>query len=154
METMRKAGKISNIRLLYHSLSEQIIADNLASLKFLCGDYLTPVRLEKIDNAKQLLSAIGEVVESESEQLELLKELFEKIGRRDLKSKVKEFQQSRKGRLLYSLKNMINYQLVSTSLRSWRYCVGARLKFRRRSRVPKKGSRDEAVEIPPARKPQ
>ena len=40
------------------------------------------------------------------------------------------------------------------SLRSWRYCVGARLKFWRRSRVPKKGSRDEAVEIPPARKPQ
>ena len=29
------------------------------------------------------------------------------------------------------------------SLRSWRYCVGARLKFWRRSRVPKKGSRDE-----------
>ena len=40
------------------------------------------------------------------------------------------------------------------SLRSWRYCVGARLKFWRRSRVPKKGSRDEAVEIPPARKPR
>ena len=32
------------------------------------------------------------------------------------------------------------------SLRSWRYCVGARLKFWRRSRVPKKGSKDEAVE--------
>ena len=31
--------------------------------------------------------------------------------------------------------------------------MGARLKFWRRSRVPKKGSRDEAVEIPPARKP-
>ena len=29
------------------------------------------------------------------------------------------------------------------SLRSWRYCVGARFKFWRRSRVPKKGSRDE-----------
>ena len=40
------------------------------------------------------------------------------------------------------------------SLRSWWYCVGARLKFWRRSRVPKKGSRDEAVEIPPARKPR
>ena len=33
------------------------------------------------------------------------------------------------------------------SLRSWRYCVGSRLKFWRRSRVPEKGSRDEAVEI-------
>ena len=33
------------------------------------------------------------------------------------------------------------------SLRSWRYCVGARLKFWRRSRVPKKGNRDEAVGI-------
>ena len=104
------ARKISHIRLLYHSLSEEIIADNLASLKFILrGDYLTPVRLEKIDNAKQLLSAIGEVVENESKQLELLKELFEEIGRRDLKSKVEEFQQSRKGRLLYSLKNTINY---------------------------------------------
>ena len=30
------------------------------------------------------------------------------------------------------------------SLRSWRYCVGARLKFWRRSRVPKKGSRSAA----------
>ena len=29
---------------------------------------------------------------------------------------------------------------------TWRYCVGARLKFWRRSRVPKKGSRDEAVD--------
>ena len=32
--------------------------------------------------------------------------------------------------------------------------MGARSKFWRRSRVPKKGSRDEAVEIPPARKPR
>ena len=40
------------------------------------------------------------------------------------------------------------------SLRSWRYCVGAGFKFWRRSRVPKKGRRDEAVEIPPARKPR
>ena len=31
--------------------------------------------------------------------------------------------------------------------------MGATLKFWQRSRVPKKGSRDEAVEIPPARKP-
>ena len=29
------------------------------------------------------------------------------------------------------------------SLRSWRYFVGSRFKFWRRSRVPKKGSRDE-----------
>ena len=43
---------------------------------------------------------------------------------------------------------------IAGSLRSWRYCVGARLKFWRRSRVPKKGSRDEEVEIPPARKPR
>ena len=35
------------------------------------------------------------------------------------------------------------------SLRSWQYCVGARLKFWRQSRVPKKGSRDAAVKIPP-----
>ena len=33
------------------------------------------------------------------------------------------------------------------SLRSWRYCVGVRLKVWGRSRVPKKRSRDEAVEI-------
>ena len=46
------------------------------------------------------------------------------------------------------------YSVTMTSLRSWRYCVGARLKFWRRSRVPKKGSGDEAVEIPPARKPR
>ena len=34
-----------------------------------------------------------------------------------------------------------------SSLRSWRYYVGARLKFWRRSRVPKNGSRDKAVGI-------
>ena len=34
------------------------------------------------------------------------------------------------------------YNWPENSLRSWRYCVGARLKFWRRSRVPKKGSRD------------
>ena len=37
---------------------------------------------------------------------------------------------------------------IEYSLRSRRYCVGARLKFWRRSSVPKKGSGDEAVEIP------
>ena len=42
-------------------------------------------------------------------------------------------------------REVINDLVVS--LRSWRYCVGARLKFWRRSRVPKKGSRDEAVEV-------
>ena len=31
------------------------------------------------------------------------------------------------------------------SLRSWRCCVGARLKFWRRSRVPKKGSRTKRL---------
>ena len=40
------------------------------------------------------------------------------------------------------------------SLCSWRYCVGARLIFWRQSCVPKKGSRDEVVEILPARKPR
>ena len=40
-----------------------------------------------------------------------------------------------------------NLHRVSFSLRSWRYCVDARLKFWRRSRVPKKGSREEAVGI-------
>ena len=34
------------------------------------------------------------------------------------------------------------------SLRSWRYCLGARLKFWRRSHNPKKGVGDEAFEIP------
>ena len=42
-------------------------------------------------------------------------------------------------------REVINDLVVS--LRSWRYCVGARLKFWLRSRVPKKGSRDEAVEV-------
>ena len=40
----------------------------------------------------------------------------------------------------------ITFRLID-SLRSWRYCVGAKLKFWRRSRVPKKRSRDEAVVI-------
>ena len=53
--------------------------------------------------------------------------------------------------LTYLLYKTENFQILKLpSLRSWRYCVGARLKFWRWSRVPKKGSRDEAVEIPPA----
>ena len=35
-----------------------------------------------------------------------------------------------------------SFFFVVSSLRSWRYCVGTRLKFWRRSRVAKKGSRD------------
>ena len=38
-----------------------------------------------------------------------------------------------------------NKKQASGSLHSWQYCVGARFKFWRRSRVPKKGNRDEAV---------
>ena len=43
--------------------------------------------------------------------------------------------------------NLPTTRLNKCSLRSWRYCVAARLKFWRRSCVPKKGSRDEALEI-------
>ena len=57
-------------------------------------------------------------------------------------------------RLLFLIESNKSFTLIScslcqsfNSLRSWRYCVGARLTFWRRSRVPKKGSRDEAVEI-------
>ena len=53
-----------------------------------------------------------------------------------------------------ALPNLKDTRMRKCSLRSWRYCVGARFKFWRRSRVPKKGSRDEAIEIPPARKPR
>ena len=42
---------------------------------------------------------------------------------------------------------LVSYLLPFLSLRSWRYYVGARLEFWRWSRVPKKGSRDEAVGI-------
>ena len=50
---------------------------------------------------------------------------------------------------LYNETPPYDHPVITTndSLRSWRFCVGARLKFWRRSRVPKKGSRDEAVEI-------
>ena len=48
---------------------------------------------------------------------------------------------------LYVKRSIVQHTLLSVknshSLRSWRYYVGARLKFWRRSRVPKKGSRDE-----------
>ena len=46
---------------------------------------------------------------------------------------------------VYMMTGSFHISLLS-SLRNWRYCVGARLKFWRRSRVPKKGSRDEAVD--------
>ena len=46
---------------------------------------------------------------------------------------------------IFIMNRYILKSYTTSSLRSWRYCVGARLKFWRRSRVPKKGSRDEAV---------
>ena len=55
----------------------------------------------------------------------------------------------RKGCNRYVKRSIVQHTLLSVknshSLLSWRYYVGARLKFWRRSRVPKKGSRDEAV---------
>ena len=54
----------------------------------------------------------------------------------------------------YSTQALSSNSWQVASLRSWRYCVGARLKFWQRSRVPKKWSSDEAFEIPPARKPR
>ena len=56
----------------------------------------------------------------------------------------------KRGRRLFCLAPYVTRVVIfvsherEISLRSWRYCVGARLKFWRRSRVPKKGSRDEA----------
>ena len=95
---MHKAGEISQLRRLFHSISEELITDEVESLKYLCGDHLTRAKLEKIDNAKQLFVSITEVIEGEEEQLKFLTELFETISRRDLKAKVEEFQ-SRPGRL-------------------------------------------------------
>ena len=46
---------------------------------------------------------------------------------------------------IFIMNQYISKSYTTSSLRSWRYCVGARLKFWRRSRVPKQGSRDEAV---------
>ena len=50
------------------------------------------------------------------------------------------FQRCHDGQL-NSLTQCEAYFYDVASLRSWRYCVGARLRFWRRSRVPKKGSR-------------
>ena len=55
--------------------------------------------------------------------------------------------------LFFTAAHFLNFQVfflrksspLFSSLRGWRYCVGARLKFWQRSRVPKKRSRDEAV---------
>ena len=43
-----------------------------------------------------------------------------------------------RGVLLFETKSVHVARFTGHSLRSWRYCVGARLKFWRRSRVPKK----------------
>ena len=58
------------------------------------------------------------------------------------------------GKLLFSTfltrNKRMNYWWLEKNVwdaisRSWRYCVGVRLKFWRRSRVPKKGSRDDYI---------
>ena len=92
------AGQISNFRRFLHDLSGEIDSSDLKELKFLCGDILTKAKREKITNSKELFVAIGEVTEDEWKQLDLIKELFENIRRLDLRSKVENFQQARKGR--------------------------------------------------------
>lgn len=93
------AGQISNFRLFLHKISDELGSDELESLKFLCLGNLTKARLEKIKNSKELFVAIGEVTEDEEKQLDLLKQLFRSISRRDLEARVKNFQQTRQGRL-------------------------------------------------------
>ena len=93
------AGQISNFRLFLHKISDELGSDELESLKFLCLGNLTKARLEKIKNSKELFVAIGEVTEDEEKQLDLLKQLFRSISRRDLEARVKIFQQTRQGRL-------------------------------------------------------
>ena len=96
---MSTIGKISNFRILLHNISEDLITEDVKQLKFLCGDgTLTKARLEKIENAKDLFVAIGEIFEDETTQLNFLKDLFKVIQRYDLKAKIEEFQESRKGR--------------------------------------------------------
>lgn len=97
---MAKAGRISNLRVFLHKISEDLVSDEVAQLKFLCSDILTKKRLEDIKNARELFVAIGEVIHEEAEQLQNLKFLFETIGRLDLKSRILEFEESRKGREL------------------------------------------------------
>ena len=61
------------------------------------------------------------------------------------RSETKHTNKSRLAHWRGLITNLIHRHLMKDSLRSWRYCVGARLKFWRRSRVPKKGSGDEAA---------
>ena len=93
------AGQITNFRLFLHKLSEELDSGELGGIKFLCADILTKARLEKITNTKELFVAIGEVKEDEEKQLDILKQLFESIGRLDLQSRVENFRQTRKGGL-------------------------------------------------------
>lgn len=96
---MGEIGRISNFRRLLHEISEDLITEDVEKLKFLCqGQTLTKARLEKIKNAKDFFVAIGEVIEDETKQLNFLKDLFKTISRYDLKVKIEQFQESRKGR--------------------------------------------------------
>lgn len=93
------AEQISSFRLFLNKISNELITEELDSLKFLCIEILTKAKLETIKNTKELFVAIFEVTTGEEKQLNLLKQLFKNISRLDLESQVETFQESRKGKL-------------------------------------------------------
>ncbi|XP_022799609.1 uncharacterized protein LOC111337538 isoform X3 [Stylophora pistillata] len=86
----------SNLRVFLNKIADDIGSEDLAILKFLCGDNLTKRRLENITTPRELFVAIGERVEGEDEQLDFLRNLFQNASRFDLKHKVESVISSRK----------------------------------------------------------
>lgn len=88
---------ISNLRGFLNKIADDIGSEDLASLKYLCGDNLAKGRLENISTPRELFVAIGEITEGEEQQLSFLRQLFHNVGRLDLMTKVQRFLDSRKG---------------------------------------------------------
>ncbi|XP_009876853.1 PREDICTED: caspase-8 [Apaloderma vittatum] len=70
-------------KLLFH-VSEALITDNLAALKFLCLDHISMKRLEAIHEPKAFFEALQEKDLINEGNLSFLKELLYRINRRDI----------------------------------------------------------------------
>ena len=111
---------ISSLRGFLNKIADDIGSEDLADLKFLCGDKLSKRKLENITSSRDLFVAIGENTKGEEEQLAFLIELFHNARRLDLEDKVKGFRDSRKGEFC-CLKVQVRKGLSTWCLPIW--CV-------------------------------
>ncbi|NXE94357.1 FADD protein, partial [Menura novaehollandiae] len=78
---------------LLHSISAGLSDPELSAVKFLCRDRISKRKLESVQSGRELFSILMEKQEIASDNLEFLKKLLEHIGRGDLVSQLRQFEE-------------------------------------------------------------